>query len=179
MKRKPIYMIHKHQATHLHYDLRLEIDGVLKSWALRKLPLKPNDPVLAILVSDHPFWYRHFEGVIPEGRYGAGPVMVWDKGLYNSFFFDNYKQRLTPHESFANGVLLIWIEGRKLEGMYALIRISKKQKWLLLNVQGIHANKIKQNHIGWQRSVKSDKTLNQILKHRPRRKKQTKENLKK
>lgn len=162
-KRKPIYMIHKHHATHLHYDLRLEMDGKLKSWALRELPLHPSKPVLAIQVPDHPFWYRHFEGVIPEGSYGAGPVIVWDKGLYSGYMKDSSGKDISLDEGLKQGFLLLFIEGKKLKGSFALIRISKKQRWLLLKLEDKYVIKDRKP-ANWNYSVKSGKTIEQIFK---------------
>jgi len=161
-KRKPIFMIHKHHATHLHYDLRIEIEGNLKSWALREIPTKPQKPILAIRVNDHPFWYRHFEGVIPEGQYGAGPVMIWDKGIYTSFTRDHKGKLITLEEGLKNGFLMLWLEGHKLKGGYILVRTTKTQRWLLIKMEDSQVITGRMP-TGWKLSVKSGKTLEQIF----------------
>jgi DNA ligase D-like protein (predicted 3'-phosphoesterase) len=160
--KKAIFMIHKHQATRLHYDFRFEIGETLASWAVHELPLKPSQPILAIKVADHALWYRHFEGVIPEGHYGAGPVMVWDKGLYASFLRDHENNLISLEESLKRGYMMLWLEGEKLKGGFILLRISKKQRWLLLKCDDQYA--IDQKPANWNRSIKSNKTLMQILK---------------
>ncbi|MEI8176400.1 MAG: DNA polymerase ligase N-terminal domain-containing protein [Candidatus Omnitrophota bacterium] len=114
--RKYIYVIHKHAATHLHYDLRLEMNGVLKSWALPKEPTKyPTDRRLAIAVEDHQVGYEKFEGVIPEGEYGAGKVEIWDSGEYG--FVEQ-----TP------GKYVIEIRGKIIQGAYCLIKLKPGSK---------------------------------------------------
>jgi len=113
-----IYVIQKHDATHLHYDLRLEMDGVLKSWAVPKTPpTKPGVKRLAVEVEDHPIEYASFEGTIPEGEYGAGTVEIWDKGHY------------TLLERKENKIA-VDIHGEKLKGVYYLIRFKGKKNWL-------------------------------------------------
>ena len=113
-----IYVIQKHQATHLHYDLRLEMDGVLKSWAVPKTP-PPESGVkrLAVQVEDHPVDYADFEGAIPEGQYGAGTVEIWDKGQY-------------VLRSRKENKLVFEIKGHKLKGVYCLVRFKGKKNWL-------------------------------------------------
>jgi DNA ligase D-like protein (predicted 3'-phosphoesterase) len=162
-QRKPIFMIHKHHATKLHYDIRLEIEGTLKSFATYELPLKPSKPIRATQVADHPFWYRHFEGVIPEGSYGAGPVMVWDKGLYRSFMRNHSGKRISLEESFHRGLMMLWFEGHKITGGYLFIRISTKQRWLIIKLEDEQVLKGRKPK-NWNRSVKSDHTLEQIFK---------------
>jgi DNA ligase D-like protein (predicted 3'-phosphoesterase) len=113
-----IYVIQKHDATHLHYDLRLEMDGVLKSWAIPKEPpVSPNVKRLAVQVEDHPIEYADFEGTIPEGEYGAGTVEIWDRGTYN--LLDQKESKL-----------IVNINGNKLRGVYVLVRFKDGKNWL-------------------------------------------------
>jgi DNA ligase D-like protein (predicted 3'-phosphoesterase) len=113
-----IYVIQKHDASHLHYDLRLEMDGVLKSWAIPKEPPAVKGVKrLAVQVEDHPVEYANFEGEIPEGEYGAGTVEIWDKGFYV------LRERTEDK-------LVFEIQGEKLRGLYCLIRFKDKKNWL-------------------------------------------------
>ena len=117
---KPVYVIQKHSATRLHYDLRLEMEGVLKSWAIPKgPPLEEGVKRLAVETEDHPLDYASFEGEIPEGAYGAGKVEIWDRGHY------------IPRE-IEDGKIIVEINGEKLKGVYCLIKTKfKEQKsWL-------------------------------------------------
>jgi len=113
-----IYVIQKHDATHLHYDLRLEMDGVLKSWAVPKTPpMERGVKRLAVQVEDHPVEYADFEGTIREGEYGAGTVEIWDKGQYVLIERDEDK-------------LVFEVKGRMLRGVYCLVRFKGKENWL-------------------------------------------------
>lgn len=114
-----IYVIQRHDATNLHYDLRLEMDGVLKSWAIPKEPpLKKGVKRLAISTEDHPISYANFEGTIPEGQYGAGEVEIWDKGSYEL-------------EKREEKEIIVRINGERLKGRYCLIKFSDEEKnWL-------------------------------------------------
>ncbi len=124
------FVLQKHQARHLHYDFRLEIDGVLKSWAVPKGPsLNPADKRLAIETEDHPLDYADFEGVIPEGNYGAGTVMVWDRGSYE------VEGEMPATEQYARGELKFQLHGHKLRGGFALVRMrraAQENAWLLI-----------------------------------------------
>lgn len=164
--KSPIFVIQKHDAATLHYDFRLEIDGVLKSWAVPKGPsTDPRQRRLAIETEDHPLDYANFEGVIPEGEYGAGPVLVWDRGrLKNITGKDGDTQPLKmAHE---NGHILVRLKGKKLEGGFALHRTGKKSegKWLLVKMDDEKAD-ARRNPVSTQpKSVKSGKTLHQVRK---------------
>jgi DNA ligase D-like protein (predicted polymerase)/DNA ligase D-like protein (predicted 3'-phosphoesterase) len=132
-----LFVIQKHQATHLHYDFRLELRGVLKSWAVPKGPsLNPADKRLAMLVEDHPFDYKDFEGVIPAGNYGAGTVIIWDKGEYEPLepCKDKKEQEKVLLKGFHSGSLKIRMKGKKLKGEFALVRTSGRgdNSWLLI-----------------------------------------------
>lgn len=121
-----LFVVQKHAARSLHYDLRLEIEGVLKSWAISKGPSgQPEEKRLAVQVEDHPIEYADFEGVIPAGNYGAGPIIVWDRGWYRSDGDD-------PVEQLAKGKLEVEFFGFKLRGRWMLIKLSRKEReWLL------------------------------------------------
>jgi len=132
------FVIQKHHARTLHYDLRLEEDGVLKSWAVPKGPsLDPAEKRLAVEVEDHPLEYGDFEGSIPEGEYGAGKVIVWDRGT-----FEPVGEGETFGEMIGKGAAKIRLSGEKLRGRYALVRTrwgEKATNWLLIKDKDEHA----------------------------------------
>jgi DNA ligase D-like protein (predicted 3'-phosphoesterase) len=114
-----IYVIQKHAASHLHYDLRLEMDGVLKSWAVPKTPpAEAGIKRLAVKVEDHPIEYASFAGIIPEGKYGAGSVEIWDKGTF--MLLERKEDRIAVN-----------IQGERLNGVYYLVRLKDSRNWLL------------------------------------------------
>ena len=138
-----LFVVQKHAATRLHYDFRLAIDGVLKSWAVPKGPsLNPADKRLAVMVEDHPLDYASFEGVIPEGNYGAGQVIVWDQGTYV------LEGKGTPADQLARGELKLSLSGAKLRGSFALVRLKPKPgskpgaptEWLFIKHRDAHAD---------------------------------------
>ncbi|GEO10838.1 DNA polymerase ligase N-terminal domain-containing protein [Segetibacter aerophilus] len=131
------FVVQRHKASHLHYDFRLEMDGVLKSWAVPKGPsLNPHDKRLAMMVEDHPYDYKDFAGVIPEGNYGAGIVEIWDSGTYTAIqdkgsSKENEKLLKAGLEA---GNLKFVLHGKKLKGEFALVRLkgSNSNSWLLI-----------------------------------------------
>lgn len=135
--KKLVFVIQRHQASRLHYDFRLEMKGVLKSWAVPKGPsLYPPDKRLAMMVEDHPYDYRNFEGVIPEGNYGAGVVEVWDEGTYEHIEIkDTKKGEKQLLEDLQNGSIKIVLHGKRLKGEFALVKIKgdkENNAWLLI-----------------------------------------------
>jgi bifunctional non-homologous end joining protein LigD len=119
---RPIFVVHKHHASHLHYDFRLQTNDALASWAVPKGPsMNPADKRLAVRVEDHPLEYATFRGRIPKGQYGAGRVEIWDKGTY---------ARVSG--SIRHGELVIDLKGRRLKGQFALVRMRQPGKWLLI-----------------------------------------------
>lgn len=135
---RPRFVIQKHDASSLHYDFRLEADGVLKSWAVPKGPsTDPDDQRLAIRTEDHPLDYADFEGVIPEGQYGGGTVIVWDAGVYRDLSEDDDGAIIDVAEAVEKGHVRVWLQGEKLRGGYDLVhaRIGGNEKnWLLRKV---------------------------------------------
>lgn len=131
-----IFVIQRHAASRLHYDFRLEMDGVLKSWAVPKGPsLDPKDKRLAMMVEDHPYDYKDFEGNIPEGNYGAGQVEIWDSGTYEPL--DNHSKLSDEKELLKElhaGSLKFILHGKKLKGEFALVKMknTEENSWLLI-----------------------------------------------
>lgn len=131
MTRTPLFVVHEHHASRLHYDFRLEMGGVLKSWAVPKGPsMNPADKRLAVMVDDHPLDYGTFEGVIPEGRYGAGPVVIWDSGSFELLEGTDGLAQLRQ------GSLKFSLHGRQLRGAFVLVKMRSPRttgkEWLLM-----------------------------------------------
>jgi bifunctional non-homologous end joining protein LigD len=155
------FVVQMHHASRLHYDFRLEADGVLASWAVPKGPtLKPLDRRLAMHVEDHPMDYRTFEGNIPSGQYGAGSVIVWDEGTYELAEGDD------PATEIANGKIKFVMHGHKLNGEFTLVKIKAREgehgePWLLLKDRDEHADE-KYDPVDHPESVKTGKTLDDV-----------------
>lgn len=161
--RQPIFVVQKHAARTLHYDFRLEVGGVLKSWAVPKGPsTDPRDKRLASPTEDHPLDYADFEGVIPEG-YGAGTVIVWDTGTYENIAEKN--GRVVPAaEALEHGHLVVRLHGKKLEGGYVLQRMGKDGDWLLIKTDDAGADARRKPTSTEPESVLSDRTIEQVAK---------------
>ena len=156
-----IYIIQKHAASHLHYDLRLELNGVLKSWAIPKGPsLDSSIKRLAVHVEDHPIEYAKFEGIIPKGEYGGGTVMVWDKGTWVS-------ENADANSAYKKGHLSFILKGKKLKGAWNLVQIKNNPKnWLFIKVKDKYARSEKQYDLTQEKpnSVISRRSLQGITK---------------
>lgn len=159
-----IFVIQKHEATTLHYDFRLEAGGVLKSWAVPKGPsTDPREKRLAIPTEDHPLDYAEFEGVIPAGEYGGGAVLIWDRGSYRNITEkDGRAQDLAA--AIECGHVLVWLEGKKITGGYALQRMGDADDadWLLIKMDDEKAD-ARRNPVSTEpRSVVSGRTIDEI-----------------
>jgi bifunctional non-homologous end joining protein LigD len=156
------FVIQKHAATRTHFDFRLEKDGVLKSWAVTKGPsLDPAEKRLAVRTEDHPLEYGGFEGVIPKGEYGGGPVMIWDRGTWEPIG--------DADEGLAKGDLKFRLHGERLNGDYVLVRMKKdrtggkRENWLLIKKRDDYAGEGNEPTLEFDTSVKSGRTMDQIL----------------
>ena len=162
---EPVFVIQKHDASRLHYDFRLEADGVLKSWAVPKGPsTDPQERRLAVPTEDHPLEYADFEGVIPKGAYGAGTVLVWDTGTYRNLRAEGIDHPVDMKESYRDGKILVWLEGKKLQGGYALVRTNMggTKNWLLVKERDSKADP-RRDPVGAEpNSVLSGKSLEEI-----------------
>src|SRR3954462_4343577 len=133
-----LFVVQQHHARAMHYDLRLEVDGVLKSWAVPRGPsLDRSEKRLAVQTEDHPFDYASFEGIIPKGQYGAGEVIVWDCGVYSpdeneTWFHDRKAAERQVRQGLEDGKLSFLLRGEKIKGSFALVRTREKNSWLLL-----------------------------------------------
>jgi bifunctional non-homologous end joining protein LigD len=167
------YVIQKHAASRLHYDLRLELDGVMKSWAVPKGPsLDPSVKRLAIQVEDHPIEYNEFEGRIPEGEYGGGTVMVWDRGTYTAAGdADDPEEAL--REGYRKGDFKFVLRGKRLKGSWVLVRTrgwgdrSRQGQWLLIKHRDDTADPDTDPVAEYLTSAKSGRTIDEIAAGKP------------
>ena len=159
--RDPQFVVQKHAATSLHYDFRLEIGGVMASWAVPKGPsTDPAEKRLAMRVEDHPMSWNDFEGVIPDGTYGAGTVIVWDRGGFRN------EGETSLEEGLAEGHLRVWLEGEKLRGGWSLRRMKGQQKesWLLMKRRDEEADPNADPVAERPESVVSGKTIEELAR---------------
>jgi DNA ligase D-like protein (predicted 3'-phosphoesterase) len=164
---RPIFVIQEHDASNLHYDFRIEVDGVLKSWAVPKGPsTDPSEKRLAIPTEDHPLGYANFEGVIPEDQYGGGTVLVWDRGGYQNLkkMKDEDDQPPSVSQQIEDGHVTIWLEGQKLQGGYALIKTggSDDERWLLIKMDDEKADARRNPTSTEPKSVKTGRTREEV-----------------
>lgn len=160
-----MFVIQKHDASNLHYDFRLEIDGTLKSWAVPKGPsTDPSEKRLAVPVEDHPIEYGNFEGVIPEGQYGAGTVMIWDKGTYQNLKKEDGKT-VPMKECYKNGKIEIFLKGKKISGGYTLVKMKNRDgNWLLIKMDDEEGD-ARRNPVSTEnKSTKTGRSLQEIEK---------------
>ena len=166
------FVVQRHKASKLHYDFRLEMDGVLKSWAVPKGPsMNPTDKRLAMEVEDHPYEYKDFAGVIPEGNYGAGIVEIWDKGFYTALTDDrkaDHKKLLKA--GYKKGDFKFVLKGKKLKGEFVLVKIknrfgSKENTWLLIkHKDGLETNEPYDSEVKTTKTSPINKALAKELK---------------
>jgi bifunctional non-homologous end joining protein LigD len=167
------YAIQKHAASRLHYDLRLELDGVMKSWAMPKGPsLDPSVKRLAIHVEDHPIEYNAFEGTIPEGEYGGGTVMMWDQGTYTSPGQEDDREDAL-REGYRKGDFKFVLRGKRLKGSWVLVRTraggdkSRQNQWLLIKHRDAEADPDTDPVAEHLTSAKSGRTMDEIAEGKP------------
>lgn len=162
----PIFVIQKHDATNLHYDFRLEIDGTLKSWSVPKGPsTDPKVKRMAIPTEDHPIAYAKFEGTIPKGEYGGGTVMIWDEGTFENIKTDNQGNAIDLIKSYDMGTVEVNLKGHKIKGGYAMIKMTSgkmKGNWLLIKMDDDEAD-ARRNPVSTEtKSAVSQRTMDQI-----------------
>jgi DNA ligase D-like protein (predicted 3'-phosphoesterase) len=134
--KKNIFVIQKHLSKRPHFDFRIQIRGALKSWAVPKgIPKSPKEKKLAMLTEDHPLDYANFEGTIPQGEYGAGKVMIWDKGIFENIKKDKKGKEIPILKCFKDGQIEIFLHGKKLDCPFALVRFKDEKSWLLIKMK--------------------------------------------
>lgn len=170
----PIFVIQEHRASSHHFDFRLQVGGVLRSWAVPKGPsTDPSDKRLAIPTEDHPLSYAGFEGVIPEDEYGGGTVVVWDAGPYSNLKEDDDGELVPLEDQLEEGHATVWLHGEKIRGGYALQRMegADEERWLLVKMDDEEAD-ARRNPVSTEpASVLSGRTLDEVAEEagRPER----------
>jgi bifunctional non-homologous end joining protein LigD len=168
---EPCFVVQIHDASTMHFDFRLEVDGVLKSWSVPKGPsADPHDKRLAMPTEDHPLEYREFEGVIPAGEYGGGTVIVWDQGTYQPLSHDRRGNPVPLGEALEKGHASFWLNGSKLHGGYALTRFrggtggrdEGREAWLLVKADDSRAGRRGTPEPTRARSALSNRTLKRV-----------------
>ncbi len=163
---EPVFVIQKHAAACLHYDLRLEVDGVLRSWSVPRGPSSDSrDRRLAVMTEDHPLEYRDFEGVIPRGRHGAGQVIVWDCGTYRNVTDD--PDHPTPMtDAIEDGKVEVFFEGARVKGHYVLIRMyrtdEEREDWLLIKLEDEYVGSLPEDLEDRPESVLTGRTVKDL-----------------
>ncbi|HZT64538.1 MAG TPA: DNA polymerase ligase N-terminal domain-containing protein [Acidimicrobiales bacterium] len=163
------FVVQQHGARRLHWDFRLEVGGVLKSWAVPRGPsTNPAEKRLAVPTEDHPLDYQHYEGVIPRGNYGAGPSLIWDRGTYVNISHDRRGRPVPMDKALAKGHVSVWLAGEKLAGGWSLTRIegdstAGKQAWLLVKRADPAADAERDIVEDSPRSVVSGRTLEELF----------------
>ena len=163
--KNPIFVIQKHHSSTLHYDFRLQIGDVLKSWIIPKGPsVNPKDKHLAILTEDHELSFATFEGEIPIGKYGAGKIIVWDRGSYENTTTEHGKH-ISIEKAFKNGKITICLKGEKLKGNFSLVLLKNQDKpknWLLIKLDDLYADNKFNPVIELPNSVISHKSIEEV-----------------
>ncbi len=163
--KRPVFVIQKHDASTLHYDFRIEVDGVLKSWAVPKGPsTDPDEKRLAIPTEDHPLEYADFEGTIPSDAYGGGTVLIWDRGSYSNLKEEEEDAGKSVSAQIDNGHVTIRLEGQKISGGYALIGTGRGDdaRWLLIKMDDDQADARRKPTSTEPKSVKSGLDMEEI-----------------
>jgi DNA ligase D-like protein (predicted 3'-phosphoesterase) len=162
---RPRFVVQKHAARTLHYDFRLEVDGVLKSWSVPQGPsTDPREKRLAMPTEDHPLEYADFEGAIPPGEYGAGGVIIWDVGTYDNLTTDKSGERVPVERAIEHGHVSVCLNGDKLTGGWSLTRLRGRAqgRWLLVKTSDEHAARSRDPVSGQPESVRSGRTVDEV-----------------
>jgi len=160
---EPIFVVQQHDARRMHYDVRFEVDGVLKSWAVPRGPSPdPAEKRLAVPTDDHALEYAGYEGVIAGSRYGSGAVIVWDAGSYRNLTKDGQGRKIPPAEAIDRGHLKVWLNGVKLVGGWALTRTGRDGDWLMVKVRDSAADPGLDLTLSEPRSILSGRTIEEL-----------------